>query len=226
MPDLTPQLRALLQAIIPCAQGQYPAQEAAFPCAVIYESGNAVQARCDGRAHLHALEYTVEIWAFSLGEAHALSVRADEALASLGLSRSETDERECSTLRMLEMTANQSLLLKEKPFGGRSIQLLRAVTHDLYVQQMPLRHSPTNAPAARRCNRRGRAQHGHRGKRQKRTDGACSRPGGSSFSLPQGDDQRYTQFNPIGFHVTHRFFGTFLTQESTVPPRPLTPALY
>ena len=34
MPDLTPQLRALLQAIIPCAQGQYPAQEAAFPCAV------------------------------------------------------------------------------------------------------------------------------------------------------------------------------------------------
>ena len=35
MPDLTPQLRALLQAIIPCAQGQYPAQEAAFPCAVI-----------------------------------------------------------------------------------------------------------------------------------------------------------------------------------------------
>ena len=59
-----------------------------FPCAVIYESGNAVQARCDGRAHLHALEYTVEIWAFSLGETHALSVRADEALASLGLSRS------------------------------------------------------------------------------------------------------------------------------------------
>lgn len=88
MPDLTPQLRALLQAIIPCAQGQYPVQEAAFPCAVIYESGNAVQARCDGRAHLHALEYTVEIWAFSLGETHALSVRADEALASLGLSRS------------------------------------------------------------------------------------------------------------------------------------------
>ncbi len=88
LPDLTPQLRALLQAIIPCAQGQYPAQEAAFPCAVIYESGNAVQARCDGRAHLHALEYTVEIWAFSLGETHALSVRADEALASLGLSRS------------------------------------------------------------------------------------------------------------------------------------------
>lgn len=88
MPDLTLQLRTLLQAIIPCAQGQYPAQEAAFPCAVIYESGNAVQARCDGRAHLHALEYTVEIWAFSLGETHALSVRADEALASLGLSRS------------------------------------------------------------------------------------------------------------------------------------------
>lgn len=88
MPDLTLQLRTLLQAIIPCVQGQYPAQEAAFPCAVIYESGNAVQARCDGRAHLHALEYTVEIWAFSLGEAHALSVRADEALASLGLSRS------------------------------------------------------------------------------------------------------------------------------------------
>ena len=27
-------------------------------------------------------------WAFSLGETHALSVRADEALASLGLSRS------------------------------------------------------------------------------------------------------------------------------------------
>ncbi len=56
-------------------------------------------------------------------------------------SRSATDEGECSTLRMLEKAANQSLLLKEKPFGGRSIQLLRAVTHDLYVQQMPLRHA-------------------------------------------------------------------------------------
>ena len=56
-------------------------------------------------------------------------------------ANSETDEGECSTLRMLEKAANQSLLLKEKPFGGRSIQLLRAVTHDLYVQQMPLRHA-------------------------------------------------------------------------------------
>ena len=88
MPDLTPQLRALLQDIIPSVQGQYPAPEAAFPCAVLYESENAVQARCDGRAHLHAMEYTVEIWAFSVGETHALSVRADEAILRLGLSRS------------------------------------------------------------------------------------------------------------------------------------------
>lgn len=88
MPDLTRSCARCCKQSSLGAQGQYPAQEAAFPCAVIYESGNAVQARCDGRTHLHALEYTVEIWAFSLGETHALSVRADEALASLGLSRS------------------------------------------------------------------------------------------------------------------------------------------
>ena len=44
----------------------------------------------------------------------------------------------------------------------------------------------TTSPWHADFNRRGRAQHGHRGKRQKRAGGACSRPSGSSFSLPRG----------------------------------------
>lgn len=87
MIDLTLPLREALEGVIACVQGQYPAPQAAFPCAVLYESGNAVQARCDGRAHLHALEYTIELWAFSPAETHALAARADEAVSALGFSR-------------------------------------------------------------------------------------------------------------------------------------------
>lgn len=87
MIDLTLPLREALEGVIACVQGQYPAPQAAFPSAVLYESGNAVQARCDGRAHLHALEYTIELWAFSPAETHALAARADEAVSALGFSR-------------------------------------------------------------------------------------------------------------------------------------------
>ena len=72
--------------------------------------------------------------------------------------------------------------------------------------------------------RRGLAKPDHRGKRQKRTGGACSRPGGSSFSLPRGwGGSAACQFNLIDFYVTHRFFVTFFPEESNVPLVPLRP---
>ena len=69
-------------------------------------------------------------------------------------------------------------LLKEKPFGKCVSQQSPIATPDFRIQPSP--------PVARRCNRRGLAKPDHRGKRQKRAGGACSRPSGSSFSLPRG----------------------------------------
>ena len=42
----------------------------------------------------------------------------------------------------------------------------------------------------------------------------------SRFSHPTIACSAASQFNPTGVHVRNRFFGTFLTQESTVSPRP------
>ena len=55
----------------------------------------------------------------------------------------------------------------------------------------------------------------------KGTDGACADPGTQNFPATGAGRQvaRATPcFHPIDFYVTHRFFGTFLTQESTVIP--------
>lgn len=41
----------------------------------------------------------------------------------------------------------------------------------------------------------------------------------SRFSHPTIACSAASQFNPTGVHVRNRFFGTFLTQESTVSPR-------
>ena len=46
---------------------------------------------------------------------------------------------------------------------------------------------------------------------------ACFHPGGSGFLLPRGG-QGHSQFYSIDFHVTHRFFVSFLTQERNVTP--------
>ena len=77
--------------------------------------------------------------------------------------------------------------------------------------------------------RRGLAKPGHRGKRQKRAGGACSRPSGSSFSLPRGAFTNSAfRFYSIDFYVTHRFFVTFFPEESNVslvPPFPSPPIL-
>lgn len=87
MPDILEYLRTLLLTVLSPIHAQYPARFAVFPCAVLYESGNSVHARCDGRAHLHEIEYTLEFWALSPAETHALSARADTLLSDLGLMR-------------------------------------------------------------------------------------------------------------------------------------------
>ena len=67
-------------------------------------------------------------------------------------------------------------LLKEKPFGKCVSQQSPIATPDFRIQPSP--------PVARRCNRRGRAQHGHRGNIQ--GDGwRLRRSGHAEFSLPR-----------------------------------------
>ena len=84
--------------------------------------------------------------------------------------------------------------------------------------------APNHRPAARRCNRRGLVQHGHRGKRQKRAGGACSRPGGSSFSLPRGA-QGHSQFYSIDFYVTTQpsLILSWAPRKNRSPRSPLSP---
>ena len=53
----------------------------------------------------------------------------------------------------------------------------------------------------------------------KGTDGACADPGTRIFPATGGGSAAF-QFNSIDFHVTHRFFVSFLTQERNVPFRP------
>ena len=49
------------------------------------------------------------------------------------------------------------------------------------------------------------------------------RSGHAEFSLPRGSSAA-SHFNSTDFHVTHRFFVSFLTQERNVPPSsPLVP---
>ena len=88
MPDITPDVRAAIQRVLKQVYYQHPAQLAVFPCAVLYESANAEAARADGSAHLHEIEYTLELWAHTPGETHALSTAADAQLSALGLRRS------------------------------------------------------------------------------------------------------------------------------------------
>ena len=66
-----------------------------------------------------------------------------------------------------------------------------------------------------------------RGKAGSERRKACFHPGGSGFLLPRGG-QGHSQFYSIDFHVTNRFFVSFLTQERNVTPSspfiPLVPA--
>ena len=69
-------------------------------------------------------------------------------------------------------------LLKEKPFGGHSVQL--SLVAELVCHTQPT--SPWHAD----FNRRGLAKPDHRGKMKNRPGGVYSRPSDSSFSLPRG----------------------------------------
>ena len=64
----------------------------------------------------------------------------------------------------------------------------------------------------------GRAQHDRRGKAGSERRKACFHPGGSGFHLPRGaGGQGHSQFYSIDFHVTHRFFVSFLVRPALLP---------
>ena len=64
----------------------------------------------------------------------------------------------------------------------------------------------------------GRAQHDRRGKAGSERRKACFHPGGSGFHLPRGaDGQGHSQFYSIDFHITHRFFVSFLVRPALLP---------
>ena len=73
------------------------------------------------------------------------------------------------------------------------------------------------APVARRCNRRRACIARPKGKNEKLPGGACSYPGNLSFSLPRGGGSAAFQFYQLDFHVTNRFFVSFLVRPALLP---------
>ena len=105
------------------------------------------------------------------------------------------------------------LLLKEKPFGGHSVQL--SLVAELVCHTQPT--SPWHAD----FNRRGLAKPDHRGKMKNRPGGVYSRPSDSSFSLPRGHKTSVppSSFINLTFTSQRSLLWYFLgLQESTVLP--------
>ena len=87
-------------------------------------------------------------------------------------------------------------------------------------------YAPNHAPvAADSAAGREGVRSTTKGEIFKWTDGACADPDTRIFPATGAHPPALpSNSNPTSFHVTHRFFGTFLTQESTVTPRPLLPS--
>ncbi len=104
-------------------------------------------------------------------------------------------------------------LLKEKPFGGHSVQLS-------LVAELVCHTQPTSPWHADRRSAQG-VRSTTEGEIFKGTDGACADPGTQNFPCHGGSPTSPAfQFYSIDFYVTHRFFVTFFTEESNVLPRP------
>ncbi|MBR5232342.1 MAG: hypothetical protein IKW00_08895 [Clostridia bacterium] len=88
MPELSEYVFSALQEVHTLVSYHHPAVMTQFPCLIFFESGNDVHARADGKAYLHEIEYTLEIYALSPEIAHSLSAAADEKMRELGFSRS------------------------------------------------------------------------------------------------------------------------------------------
>ena len=112
-------------------------------------------------------------------------------------------------------TGNGRLLLKEKPFGECTHQLSLPATSDFCPN-----HAPVAADSV--AGREG-VRSTTMGESRKRTEESLLSSGRLGFFLPRGG-QGHSQFYSIDFHVTHRFFVTFFTEESNVSPRIPSPA--
>ena len=101
-------------------------------------------------------------------------------------------------------------------FSSRRRLLVSALTNYRYPPR--LISAPTTPPWQRTAQLDARAcaarPWGKAGNERRK---ACFHPGGSGFLLPRGG-QGHFQFYSIDFHVTHRFFVSFLTQERNVTP--------
>ena len=101
-------------------------------------------------------------------------------------------------------------------FSSRRSLLVSALTNYRYPPR--LISAPTTPPWQRTAQLDARAcaarPWGKAGNERRK---ACFHPGGSGFLLRRGG-QGHSQFYSIDFHVTHRFFVSFLTQERNVTP--------
>ena len=101
-------------------------------------------------------------------------------------------------------------------FSSRRSLLVSALTNYRYPPR--LISAPTTPPWQRTAQLDARACAARLwGKAGNERRKACFHPGGSGFLLPRGG-QGHSQFYSIDFHVTHRFFVSFLTQERNVTP--------
>ena len=104
-------------------------------------------------------------------------------------------------------------LLKERPFGGHFVQLSLVAELVRHTQSTPPWHADAIG-AGWRSQPKGE---------KRRADWAklASDQAAQGFHLPRSLlASPAFQFYSLDFHVTHRFFVSFLTQERNVLPRP------
>ena len=120
--------------------------------------------------------------------------------------------------RLIRAAKAAHLLLKEKAFivlrFVRNLDVLPSYRYPLRLIHA-LNQRPRGTPILIGA---GRAQHDRRGKAGSERRKACFHPGGSGFHLPRGaGGQGHSQFYSIDFHVTNRFFVSFLVRPALLP---------
>lgn len=80
-------VKSLLEATGAAVWYFYPRSWMSLPAVSWRESRNREFAQADGREHLAELEYTVDVWAKSPEQMHALADEIDELMTSLRLRR-------------------------------------------------------------------------------------------------------------------------------------------
>ena len=93
MRDLSAGVKAALTAVISApVYYAYPAEWAALPLISFFELDNAEAEHADDEELTSDISYTIDIWALSPEETHALAAKVNQAMRSIGFKRDGSND--------------------------------------------------------------------------------------------------------------------------------------